>query len=215
MTGSPKLPSCRKSRENQPAQSLPCLVYLAEYEPTLLAQRTPQATTKAKNLALVAPSKDRNDDDDEDDEEDIDDEEMAMMVRKFRKFFRKKGGFQKGESSHKKDYKKERTPVCFECKKPGHFKAECPSLQRAKGKDKRKAFVSSIWVNSSDEEDSDEEEVANLCLVAREDGEEASSDFDSIHGDEVTLPKLQEAYNEVHREFFRLCKAYKVLRIKK
>ena len=178
---------------------------LAEYEPTLLAQRAPQAAAKTKNLALVAPSKERNDDDVEDDEEEIDDEEMAMMVRKFRKFFRKKGGFQKGESSHKK----ERAPVCFECKKPGHFKAECPSLQRVKGKDKRKASVSSIWVNSSDEGTSDEEEVANLCLVAREDGEEASSDFDSIHGDEVTLPKLQEAYNEVHREFFRLCKAYK------
>ena len=105
--------------------------------------------------------------------------------------------------------------MCFECKKPGHFKAECTSLQSAKGKDKRKAFVSSIWVNSSDEEASDAEEVANLCLVAREDGEEASSDFDSIHGDEVTLPELQEAYNDVHREFFRLCKAYKVLKIKK
>ena len=140
---------------------------MAEYEPTLLSQRAPQAVTKAKNLALVAPSKDRNDDDDEDDEEEIDEEEMTMMVRKFKKFFRKKGGFLKGESSHKKDYKKERTPVCFECKKPGHFKAECPSLQRAKGKDKRKAFVSSIWVNSSHEEASDEEEVANLCLVAK------------------------------------------------
>ena len=55
---------------------------------------------------------------------------------------------------------------------------------------------------------------ANLCLVAREDGEEASSDFDSIHGDEVTLTELQEAYNDIHREFFRLCKAYKVLRMK-
>ena len=104
----------------------------------------------------------------------MDDEEMAMMVRKFRKFFRKKGGFQKGDSSQRRGYKKERAPVCFECKKPGYFKAECPSLQRSKGKDKRKAFVSSIWVNSSDEEASDEEEVANLCLVAREDDEEAS-----------------------------------------
>ena len=73
----------------------------------------------------------------------MDDEEMAMMVRKFRKFFRKKGGFQKGDSSQRKGYKKEKAPVCLECKKPGHFKAECPSLQRSKGKDKRKAFVSS------------------------------------------------------------------------
>ena len=67
---------------------------LAEYESTLLAQRAPQAALKAKNLALVAPSKERyddDDDDDDDDEEDLDDEEMTMMVRKFKKFFRKKG----------------------------------------------------------------------------------------------------------------------------
>ena len=74
--------------------------------------------------------------------------------------------------------------------------------------------MSSIWVNSPDEEASDEEEVANLCLVAREDGEEASSDFEFIHGDEVTLTEFQEAYNDIHRELFRLCKAYKVLRMK-
>ena len=162
---------------------------LAEYEPTLLAQRTPQATTKAKNLALVAPSRERDDD-----EEDIDDEEMAMMVRRFKKFFKKKGRFQKGESS----YKKEKAPICFECKKPGHFKAECPSLQRFKQKDKRKVYMSSIWVNSSDEEASDEEEVANLCLVAKEDGEEETlSDLESIHGDEVSLTDLQDAYNDI------------------
>ena len=32
---------------------------LAEYEPTLLAQRAPQAAAKAKNIALVAPSKEK------------------------------------------------------------------------------------------------------------------------------------------------------------
>ena len=73
---------------------------LAEYEPTLLAQRAPQAAAKAKNLALVTPSKEI-DDDDEDDEEEMDDEEMALMVRKFRKFFRKKGGYQRGDASQK------------------------------------------------------------------------------------------------------------------
>ena len=134
-----------------------------------------------------------------------------MMVKRFKKFFKKKGGFQRGESS----YKKERAPVCFECKKPGHFKAECPSLQRFKGKDKRKAFVSSIWVNSSDEEASDEEEAANLCLVAREDGsEETLLDFESVHGDEVSLTELQEAYNDIHREFYQMTKAFKFLKKK-
>ena len=72
---------------------------LAEYEPTLLAQRAPQAATKAKNLALMVHSKEKDDDD----EEDIDDEEMAMMVKRFKKFFKKKGGFQRGESIYKKE----------------------------------------------------------------------------------------------------------------
>ena len=75
--------------------------------------------------------------------------------------------------------------------------------------------MSSIWVNSSDEEASDEEEVANLCLVAREDGtEETLSDFESVHGDEVSLTDLQEAYNDIHREFYRMTKAFKALRKK-
>ena len=75
---------------------------LAEYEPTLLAQRELQGTKKAKNLALVVPSKQRLADDDKDDE-DIDDEDMAMMVRRFKKFFKRKGRFQRGESSYKKE----------------------------------------------------------------------------------------------------------------
>ena len=74
--------------------------------------------------------------------------------------------------------------------------------------------MSSIWVNSSDEEASDEEEVANLCLVAREDGEETLSDFESVHGDEVSITDLQEAYNDIHREFYRMTKAFKALRKK-
>ena len=69
---------------------------------------------------------------DDEDDDDIDDEEMTMMVRRFKKFFKRKGRFQRGEFS----YKKEMAPVFFESKKPGHFKAECPSLQRFKEKDK-------------------------------------------------------------------------------
>ena len=56
---------------------------LAEYEPTLLAQRAPQATSKTKNLALVAPSRERDEGDDENDEEDIDDEEMTVRILSF------------------------------------------------------------------------------------------------------------------------------------
>ena len=46
--------------------------------------------------------------------------------------------------------------------------------------------------------------------------EEASSDLDLTNEEhEVTLPELQEAYNEIHEEFSKLCKAYKFLKTKK
>ena len=53
----------------------------------------------------------------------------------------------------------------FECKKLYHFKAKCLSLQRLKEKEKKKkkfygkkkAYVSSIWGDSSDEEGSNAE----------------------------------------------------------
>ena len=49
----------------------------------------------------------------------------------------------------------------------------------------------------------------NLCLVAREDGEEETlSDFESVHGDEVSMTNLQEAYNDIHREFHQMTKAF-------
>ena len=75
--------------------------------------------------------------------------------------------------------------------------------------------MSSIWVNSSDEEASDEEEAANLCLVAKEDDEEETlSDSESIHGDEVNITDLQDAYNDMYREFYIMTKAFLVLQKK-
>ncbi|XP_028770066.1 uncharacterized protein LOC114727528 [Neltuma alba] len=67
--------------------------------------------------------------------------------------------------------------ICFECKKPGHIKADYPQLSKLKDKDKRKekfkkkkAFVTSIWEDSSSkEDDNDNEETANICLVAQDD----------------------------------------------
>ena len=59
---------------------------------------------------------------------------MALITRKFKKFLKKKRqGMRKrpptkGEHSKEKD--KEQPLICYECKKPGHFKSECPNLRR-------------------------------------------------------------------------------------
>ena len=53
---------------------------------------------------------------------------LEYLARKNRKFLSKKGGY---KSSKKEDHK-----GCFNCKKTGHFIAECPDLQKEKSKDK-------------------------------------------------------------------------------
>ena len=71
--------------------------------------------------------------------------------------------------------------TCYECKKPGHIKSECPKLKfKNKGaKDKKKAFKAT-WDNSSESElEDDQDEVANLCFMAFENDIKVSSSSNS------------------------------------
>ena len=71
--------------------------------------------------------------------------------------------------------------TCYECKKSGQIKSECPKLKfKNKGaKDKRKAFKAT-WDNSSEfEMEEEQDEVANLCFMALEDDIEVPSSSNS------------------------------------
>ncbi|MQL86510.1 hypothetical protein Taro_019047 [Colocasia esculenta] len=71
-------------------------------------------------------------------------------------------------------------PICYECKKPGHLKAECPKLKKTefKKKDNMKKFkkykknaMATAWNNESDSDSEsssseEEEEMANLAFMA-------------------------------------------------
>jgi len=106
-------------------------------------------------------------------------EKMAMLsnkleylARKNMKFLSKKGGY---KSSKKEDQK-----GCFNCKKTGHFIAECPDLQKEKSKDKskkasyntrkfRKQIKKSLmatWEDLDSESGSEKEEVEEEANVA-------------------------------------------------
>ncbi|XP_021723961.1 uncharacterized protein LOC110691350 [Chenopodium quinoa] len=112
-------------------------------------------------------------------------EEAAMLVRKLKKLYRnKRFGDQKKRNFKKNQYSKE-TGGCHKFGNTDHFIKECPLWESEKGKGKmkehgksntpnfsksdyRKAMIAA-WgdTSSEDEEESTEEEMANLCLMAK------------------------------------------------
>ncbi|KAH9697694.1 Integrase catalytic domain-containing protein [Citrus sinensis] len=137
---------------------------LISYEEDLAAEKGHEE--KKKNIALKASKRES------DEESEMDDEELAMLARRFRKFYKKNNGQRKFRGYKNKKEKKE-SITCYECKKPGHIRPECPLLNKLK----KKAMVAT-W-DDSDEETSDEDdqqEMTNLALMAV--GEESCDELD-------------------------------------
>ncbi|KAH9680506.1 Integrase catalytic domain-containing protein [Citrus sinensis] len=121
---------------------------------------------KKKNIALKASKRES------DEESEMDDEELAMLARRFRKFY-KKNNEQRKFRSYKNKKEKNEPITCYECKKPGHIRPECPLLNKLK----KKAMVAT-WDDSDDKtSDNDEQqEMTNLALMAV--GEESCDELD-------------------------------------
>ncbi|MQM04825.1 hypothetical protein Taro_037630 [Colocasia esculenta] len=123
--------------------------------------------------------------------------EEAMLSRILQRILAKKKKFQSGRRHFKrnKDFKKpdgkemkKGEPICYECKRLGHIKVECPKFKKPKfrKKDSSKKFrkykkkaMAAAWENSSDSDSessscSDEEE-ANLAFMANTEEKSTSS----------------------------------------
>ncbi|KAH9671200.1 hypothetical protein KPL70_017266 [Citrus sinensis] len=120
---------------------------LISYEEDLAVEKGHEE--KKKNIALKASKHES------DEESEMDDEELAMLARRFRKFYKKNNEQRKFRGYKNKKEKKE-SITCYECKKPGHIRSECPLLNKFK----KKAMVAT-W-DDSDEETSDNDEYASL-----------------------------------------------------
>src|SRR3954469_11527057 len=111
--------------------------------------------------------------------------------RKF-KSFRSSKKPERGESfgGRRSDKKK---VICYECNEPGHFKNECPKLQKENPKKKfhKKKGLMATWDDFESESESDSEgEQANLALMSTVgDGSESTSESDS-----------EEVFSELSRE---------------
>src|SRR3954462_5473163 len=99
------------------------------------------------------------------------------------KNFKSSKKLEKGESSRSRRYDKKKV-TCFECNEPGHYKSECPKLQKEKPKKKfhKKKGLMETWddSDSSKSESDSEGEQANITLMATVDAEaESTSESDS------------------------------------
>ncbi|KAL5185077.1 hypothetical protein HKD37_17G048653 [Glycine soja] len=128
--------------------------------------------------------------------------------------------------SKRKKGKEKSSIICYECKKPGHFKSKCPDLETSK--DKKKYFKSkdkkglmNTWDDLNDTSSDEEgEEEANICIMVETTSEESKSDqddedFEKICKDHKELEKALHGKVVVSMdESTKDCDACKTLRIK-
>ncbi|GAV80600.1 hypothetical protein CFOL_v3_24060 [Cephalotus follicularis] len=160
-------------------------------------------TKKKKSIALKASKEDSESEEDGD---------LALITSQFKKFLKSQKGkkvFKKKFPQNEESSKKEE-PTCYEWKKPGHFKSDCPNIKKKEKLDKeqsqkKKAFVAT-WVDSessSSEEESDKEE-AHIAFMEIEEEEEDEVNF--------YFDELQDACENLFYEYKNVCLKNKSLK---
>ena len=154
----------------------------------------PKEPKKDKNVAFKVENEEKG-------SEDSDDDEFALLARKFRRFM-KKGMFNQRRNFRKdkeqKDTNFSNEIRCFECKKLGHIRNDCPQLKRKDQKEKKvKKKALAVWgeeeLSSSDE--SQDDEIANVCFMANLEDEVTSQPLNI--GSDFTFEELHDAFNEL------------------
>jgi len=160
--------------------------------PKSIALKSRGKSTKA--LKALESEEESTSEDSDEDPEII--QKMAMFSNILQYLAKKNKRFLSGGSSHKSSRKEEKG--CFNCKKTGHFIAECPDLQKEKSKDKSKKLIfksnkfkkqikkslMATWEDldnesESDEEDAEDEANIAMALVATAENEKESSGAES------------------------------------
>ena len=140
-----------------------------------------EESKKKKSIALKSIKVDSED------EDVLDEDDVAYFTRKYKFFIKTKKQFKK-HFTNKKESKGEKSKndevICYECKKSGHIRTDCPLLKSSK-KSKKKTMKATS--DDSDESVSgSDEELTNFCFMAHSDKE-----------DEVTLESL--SYHELFK----------------
>ena len=134
-------------------------------------------------------------------DEDCDDD-LALLTRKFKKFI-KRNKF-KNDTKNKLEPKKDQV-ICYECKKPGHYKSDCPQVKKRTSK---KKALKATWDDSSasEEEESNTEQVAHYALMAI--GDEVTN----LIGADLSFDELLNAFHDLFDECKIISRKYKLLK---
>jgi hypothetical protein len=135
--------------------------------------------SKKKKIVIESPSEEEEEEEDDSDEKEYDEEEMALFIKKFNKFISKRRSF-KGDRKEKPRSK----GVCYNCRKSGHFIAQCPYERKEEDNDKkmklhkgykkdkkftkkkpyRKAHVNQEWNSSNESSESKSDDLVTIAI---------------------------------------------------
>ncbi|KAI0492159.1 hypothetical protein KFK09_026425 [Dendrobium nobile] len=150
-------------------------------------------------------------------------DEVAFISRQFRNFLRKKQKHHWRKGKDSKYSKGSSDVVCYECRKPGHVKADFPTLQdhsskeKEKGEEKpmfrkdKKRGQKAFWVESGidSSEAKPEEETKNLYLM----GEDHLGQSDDEEVYKPTYDELFEICEKIHASYKKLKKTHVNLKL--
>ncbi|MQL97827.1 hypothetical protein Taro_030528 [Colocasia esculenta] len=167
-------------------------------------ERLRESSSRKKHSNALKAEEDRSEESSEEDESSSNcEDEEAMLSRRLQRILAKKKKFQSGRRYFKKNKEfkkpdgkdqKKGEPICYECKKPGHIKEDCPKFKKPEFRKKesskkfrrhKKKAMAAAWSNSSDSDSesssSCDEEEANLVFMANtEEKTEADGTLASI-----------------------------------
>ncbi|VFQ76220.1 unnamed protein product [Cuscuta campestris] len=155
---------------------------------------------KKKGIALKASSSQEPAMEESSDE----DNEFGLVIKKFYKFMRKE--------YERKGKKHGGPPKCYGCGEVGHIKPKCSNAKNKKEKKplkKHRAYIS--WGGDSGDKSSEgeENESANLFLMAHE---EPPEEVCTTSKDSYSFDDVQEAFNELYDEYVNASKINKDLK---
>ncbi|PKA58448.1 hypothetical protein AXF42_Ash013954 [Apostasia shenzhenica] len=166
---------------------------------------------KRKKIIAVSPITSDNDTTSSGDEEGKINDEIALVSRSFNALMKKKRNFLRRvqkkpfKAKEKKESRsKNKKDVCYECKKSGHIKSNCPLLKTKKVKKKKVLVATWSDFDISTSEENEKNEVTYLCLMANIDDEDDEEELSEKVKDSLSYNELEENLFDLIYEYEKL-----------